>query len=145
MDGSVGQDQHDRVLLGIPEAVNVVQELVKNRSEKGRSAHSNPIDRILVCFDDVWHASDVWVLRITIHWEAMTDLIYAHEARHTTEAKDWETTIVIVWLDNQADIPERLLVLIHVALTAKVQRAHLAWMTITCRVINCGNERYLPA
>ena len=74
----------------------------------------------------------------------MADLVKAQVPWDATEAKHGETAIVIVWLHNLADVPESLLVLVLVIRIIEVKRAHLIWVAITCRVIDGGNERYLP-
>ena len=51
----------------------------------------------------------------------MAYIVEIHVPRHTTKAKYWKSAFVSVLFDNQADVIERQLVLIRVALPIEMK------------------------
>lgn len=54
-------------------------------------------------------------MRVTIDGEAVADSIDSHMAWNTTKSEDWEHFIVIIWLDNLANVEDSSLILVVLA------------------------------
>lgn len=73
----------------------------------------------------------------------MVDAVYAHVARDSAEAKDWEQLVVVVGLDHHAHTHQSLLVLV---LRAEVvERCRITWVAIRRSVVNSDGHSDLPA
>ena len=83
---------------------------------------------------DALNARYVWILRVTIDCEAVTDIIYAKVARYPSESKDRETPVIIVRLNNRANVREGFFIL--VVSSQVVKRFAVAWIPIRGSVIN---------
>jgi len=64
--------------------------------------------------------------------------------RCATEAKDWERAIVIIGLNDLADVPNSCLVLVGLV-TAVVEGSLVARVTVASCVVDACNEADLPA
>ena len=144
MDGAIGQNQQDRVLLGTHHRLDILPKLLQDRSEQSRPAQPNLLYRVLVCLNDLGHADDIRVLSVAIDSEAMTDRIGAHVPRYPSKSKDWEAAVVVIRLDDLADVPQRLLVHVLIPVAIEMERTHLSGVTVTGGVVDGADEADLP-
>ena len=93
---------------------------------------------MLVSFYNLADARDVWVLSIAIDSEAMADSIQSQVARDSTEAEDWEVTIIVIRFNDLSNVMQRLLILVRETFTIEMERAHLTWVAIRSSVIDGG-------
>ena len=93
---------------------------------------------MLVSFYNLADARDVRVLSIAIDSEAMADSIQSQVARDSTEAEDWEVTIIVIRFNDLSNVMQRLLILVRETFTIKMERAHLTWVAIRSSVIDGG-------
>ena len=140
MDGSIGEDQQDWILLSIFDTLAVVFELLEQRSKVSGATQAYHFDCGLVGLDYVLNAIYIRVLCVPIDCEAVANLVKAQVPRNATETEHWEAAIVIVRLHNLADVPKSLFILVLVILMIEVKRAHLTWIAITCCVIDGSYE-----
>ena len=93
---------------------------------------------MLVSFYNLADARDVRVLSIAIDSEAMADSIQSQVARDSTEAEDWEVTIIVIRFNDLSNVMQRLLILVRETFTIEMERAHLTWVAIRSSVIDGG-------
>ena len=145
VDRPIGQDEQDWVLSRSHDRLRILFEFFKNGSEVCRATESNRSNCMFVSFNYVMNARDVGVRRVAIDCKAMADIVQSHVTRYSTEAEYGEASIVVVRLNNLANIVQGLLVLICKTFTIKVKRAHLARVAIRGGVVDGGDEGDLPA
>jgi len=112
MDDTIGEQKKDLVLVCAQLRLNIVLELRQERSEEGWTSEANLGECLPVCIDNSLDSKNIWVLWVAIHGKAVVNTIDAEMSRNTTESKDWEASIVVVWLNNSTDIEESSLVLV---------------------------------
>ena len=65
--------------------------------------------------------------------------------RYAAEAIDWERLVVVVGLNDSADVPQRLLVLVWLIVAAVVERVGCTWIAVAASVVDGSDEADLPA
>ena len=112
MDAPIRQKEQDLILVRFHCRLHVSHELGEQRAEQGRPAQSDMRQCLPVRLHYILDTADAGVARVAVHGEAVVDRVDAKVARNTAEAKHWEASVRIVWLDDLAHIVQRRLVLI---------------------------------
>lgn len=90
MDFTIGDDQEDVVNLVLDSLRDVLNDLLDDGSEVGRSMETNELKLLSVLSKDALSALNFRVAQIAIEGETMADVVGAHEARDTSETVNRE-------------------------------------------------------
>ena len=83
------------------------------------------------------------ILRVAVHCEAVVNTVDTQVPGDTTESKDWEQFVRVVWFNDLANIGDSTLVLV---LSSKVmERTRCAWLTIRGSIVNGDCQGQFPA
>lgn len=86
---------------------------------------------------------DLRILRVAVHCEAVVNTVDAQVPGDTTESKNWEQFVRVVWLNDLANIVNSTLVLV---LSSKVMEGTwCAWLTIGGSIVNGDCQGQFPA
>ena len=142
MDGTIGQNEQNRVRVASDERHHILAELAQDRLEIRGARQLDLRDRLLVSCDDVGDADDLGVLQVQVDWETVAGLL---TRRNTAEAVDWERLVVIVWLDDSTHIPQSLFILVRLVMAAVMEGVGCTWIAVASGVIDRSHEADLPA
>ena len=112
MDAPIRQKKQDLILLRLDSRLNVSHEFGQQWCEQGRPAQPDLRQRVPVRLHYVLDAADAGVARVAIHGEAVVHRVDTEVAWNATEAKHREASVLVVRLDDLADIVQRQLILI---------------------------------
>ena len=99
-------------------------ELIEEWCKVSWSAKSDLRQCLSVGSKDVLDASwDFRVLRISIDSEAVINTVDTHVSRDTSKSEDWETLVMIIWLNYLTNLVNRTLILIIVSKVVERGRA----------------------
>ena len=112
MDSSVGKQEKDLVDGSPLELSDVLFELLKQGSKVGWPTQSNWFKCLPVSCDNILDTHNFRGTLISINWEAVMNVVYAHVAWNSTKSEHRETCITIVWLKHSTDRVNRFFVLI---------------------------------
>lgn len=112
MDLTVGQDQEDVVDLIVKALCHILDYLLQDRSEVGRTIEADVGKLLAVLLKNVFDALDLRVADVTVQREAVVDILVAHVVRDASEAVDRERLIAVVAFQDGADVPDSVLILI---------------------------------
>lgn len=112
MDSTVCEQEQNLVLVHAHRRPHVVSELGEKRAEHGWATEFNLRERLSVGLNDALDASNVWVRGIAVNCEAVADILEAHMVRNAPEAEDREASVVVVRLNDAADVHECCFVLV---------------------------------
>ena len=113
MDSSIGQQKQNVVGVRASLGADVLIELIQKWSKVCWTSKADRRQCVPVSCKYLLDASwDLWILWITIDCKAMVHTIYAHVPRNTTEAEDWEALVVVIGLDDLANLPDCCFILV---------------------------------
>ena len=112
MDSAISQQEQDLVLVLTLRRLNVILELGEQWGEQSWTTKADLGQSLPVGIDDALDGDDVRVLRVTIHRETVADTVDAGVARNATEAENGEASVVVVRLNDGANVEDGSLVLI---------------------------------
>lgn len=140
-DGTIGQDQQDRVLLIILRlllhllhAVSV--HVLEDGCEVGWPEQAGLRNRVLIHAKNALHAVALGVEDVAIEGEAVANLHTFEET--AAEAEHWVLLIRIILLQNASNTHDGMLILIGLPTTHKMQRVRIRDLTIRRSEIHCN-------
>ena len=108
MDAAICNQQKNIVVCGSFGCEHMLVELFEKWAEEGRSSKPDLGESLTVGSENVLDAArNLRVLRITVHGEAVTDIVNPHMSGDAAKSEEWEASVVIVWLNYLANLPDR--------------------------------------
>ena len=103
MNGSISQEQKDLVDVLTLETIDVILELLEERSEVRWASESDLWECLSVSGDHVLDSDNFWLSRVAVYSETVIDCVDSHVAWNSTESKAWECLVTIIWLKDRAN------------------------------------------
>jgi len=103
VNGSISQEQKDLVDVLTLETIDVILELLEERSKVRWASESDLWECLSVSGDHVLDSDNFWLSRVAVDSEAMVNGIDSHVAWNSTESEAWECFVTIIWLKDRAN------------------------------------------
>ena len=128
VDCTVSQEQEDLVLAHTHSRYDIVFELSQERSEQGWTTKTDLRECLSVGVDNSLDSNDVGISSVAIHGEAVVNTVLTKVTGNTSETEDGEAFVIVVGLNDHANVHESRLVL--VVGTHEVKRVLTAGVTV---------------